>query len=419
VIFAITLFVLVIGFIIAFAFAKRLIRPIDKLYKDVANAEKSLHLTKDGVLKKAIGTVLAPKEIDEFSKYLPILKEKTLSLVKVCINNFSEFKEVYNKKDCELYRFGMMNICKEMFEKYVSAETLTESDDSILIIAPDFAERNDVIAECGNILEKYLETTVVFIISDPYPTEYLFEGYEQLSQLTQYRFILADEEIISSQNCKMAQNQSYDEELSKIKQALIEQNYAELQNTLSVIANKAKQFDPTQARMCFVQIAIMFLNMPLCFQEPLNEEKLLREIALAETITEAHEILTAVGENLRISDDGVGRKNKIVNQCINIIEQEYMNIDLNVAFLADKLNITSFYLGKIFREEKGVKLTAYISDVRLEKSLNLLNDQKVNVKDVASRIGFSSAEYFAVCFKKKYGLSPTQFKEHTKDDKRE
>jgi len=376
-------------------------------------------LTKDGVLKKAIGTVLAPKEIDEFSKYLPILKEKTLSLVKVCINNFSEFKEVYNKKDCELYRFGMMNICKEMFEKYVSAETLTESDDSILIIAPDFAERNDVIAECGNILEKYLETTVVFIISDPYPTEYLFEGYEQLSQLTQYRFILADEEIISSQNCKMAQNQSYDEELSKIKQALIEQNYAELQNTLSVIANKAKQFDPTQARMCFVQIAIMFLNMPLCFQEPLNEEKLLREIALAETITEAHEILTAVGENLRISDDGVGRKNKIVNQCINIIEQEYMNIDLNVAFLADKLNITSFYLGKIFREEKGVKLTAYISDVRLEKSLNLLNDQKVNVKDVASRIGFSSAEYFAVCFKKKYGLSPTQFKEHTKDDKRE
>ena len=48
--------------------------------------------------------------------------------------------------------------------------------------------------------------------------------------------------------------------------------------------------------------------------------------------------------------------------------------------------------------------------MRLKRSAQLLEDTQMTVSEIAYQAGFSDAGYFSVCFKKHYGISPTEFK---------
>jgi AraC-like DNA-binding protein len=52
----------------------------------------------------------------------------------------------------------------------------------------------------------------------------------------------------------------------------------------------------------------------------------------------------------------------------------------------------------------------FIHDIVIQRAAHLLESGTLSVKDVAYTIGLSDPKYFSKCFKKKYGLTPSEYK---------
>ncbi|UII19577.1 helix-turn-helix domain-containing protein [Fulvivirga ligni] len=97
---------------------------------------------------------------------------------------------------------------------------------------------------------------------------------------------------------------------------------------------------------------------------------------------------------------------KMVNENI---EQGILDGKLSVAELASKMNMNRSQLYRKIKAHTGESATQYIRNVRLNRSLDYLNDDTYHISEVAYMVGFDSPWYFSKCFKEKYGLSPSHY----------
>ncbi|WP_407401304.1 helix-turn-helix domain-containing protein [Chryseobacterium sp.] len=91
----------------------------------------------------------------------------------------------------------------------------------------------------------------------------------------------------------------------------------------------------------------------------------------------------------------------------------YLEQDLKLTALAQKFNTNDKYLSKVIKIKTGKTFNAYLTDLRFEyldeklKTDPQFRNQKI--KDISSKLGFGSPEFFATAFKEKYGKSPKEF----------
>lgn len=99
----------------------------------------------------------------------------------------------------------------------------------------------------------------------------------------------------------------------------------------------------------------------------------------------------------------------LIRRCLDYVEIHYME-QLSLNSLAKQLSVSSVYLSTLFKKEVGINLSNYIQDTRLTQSLILLNSTKLPIQEVAAQCGFLDMNYFSRVFKKKYKLSPRDYR---------
>ena len=101
--------------------------------------------------------------------------------------------------------------------------------------------------------------------------------------------------------------------------------------------------------------------------------------------------------------------NEFLVRMNKIIEENFSNPELNVAFLADKLNISRSGLFAKIKTLADVTPNEMIQIVRLKKGAQLLRENKYTVSEVGYMVGFSNPSYFSKCFQKQFGIRPVDF----------
>ena len=76
--------------------------------------------------------------------------------------------------------------------------------------------------------------------------------------------------------------------------------------------------------------------------------------------------------------------------------------------MAEYTNVSSFYLSKLFKEEKGVTFITFITDTRLDKAQKLLKETELSIKEITAQIGYNDQNYFSRIFKNKFGITPSE-----------
>ena len=105
--------------------------------------------------------------------------------------------------------------------------------------------------------------------------------------------------------------------------------------------------------------------------------------------------------------------NPAIKKVCDYINSHISN-DISLEQMAEYANVSSFYLSRLFKEEKGITFINFLTDRRLEKSRELLNDTDLSIKEITASIGYNDQNYFSRLFKNKYGLSPTEYRSEKK-----
>ncbi|MGI0484061.1 helix-turn-helix transcriptional regulator [Pantanalinema rosaneae CENA516] len=77
--------------------------------------------------------------------------------------------------------------------------------------------------------------------------------------------------------------------------------------------------------------------------------------------------------------------------------------------LARQVGLNDCTLKRGFRQVFGNTAFGYLHEYRLEQARKLLEEGRLNVSEVARRIGFVNRSYFASAFRKKFGVTPKEY----------
>ena len=103
---------------------------------------------------------------------------------------------------------------------------------------------------------------------------------------------------------------------------------------------------------------------------------------------------------------------KEISDCVQFISRhtnELIRVD-DVAAFAGK---SRSYISQKFKKELGFDISSFIMRCKLEEAKSLLTFSDMTLSEISNYLCFSSQAYFQNVFKKKYGLTPMQYRNQT------
>ena len=97
---------------------------------------------------------------------------------------------------------------------------------------------------------------------------------------------------------------------------------------------------------------------------------------------------------------------KFVDRLNTIAKARLADHRFGVSALAREMEMSRSTLHRKVKETFNCSASRYISQKRLEKARQLLQNRKLTIKKIASQSGFHSATYFNKCFHGYYGFTP-------------
>ncbi|PWK22349.1 signal transduction histidine kinase [Arcicella aurantiaca] len=91
------------------------------------------------------------------------------------------------------------------------------------------------------------------------------------------------------------------------------------------------------------------------------------------------------------------------------IEANISDSDFRVEDLGKELGMSRMPLYKKIKALTGQTAVEFVRNMRLKRAAQLLKQQQLNVSEITYEVGFTDLQYFRTCFKKEFGVSPSEY----------
>ena len=112
-----------------------------------------------------------------------------------------------------------------------------------------------------------------------------------------------------------------------------------------------------------------------------------------------------------VSDFGHNSPSELVDKCTIYIEEHLDDTALSVTGIAETFYVNAVHLNRIFKKEKGINISQWIIQERMNLAMNLLKTTDFSAQDIALKVGYDNYPYFSTVFKKTFEISPSQIKD--------
>jgi two-component system response regulator YesN len=220
------------------------------------------------------------------------------------------------------------------------------------------------------------------------------EVYEQL-----YDYPLAEEKVLF--NC--------------IKTAV---NYSDIVQGVDEFYEHLLQKGPIDIKNCYELTIRLLVGMEKRVLKDVEQVSVFMRFEIMsiiglETLEEIKHYVSKYFMDIRdiISRNASGTQRTTIKKMIHYMELECQNVTL--ASIAEKLYMAPTYLSLLFKTNTGKTFIEQLTDIRLEKARDMLLDTSMRNYEVAEKVGYHDSRYFSQIFRRKFGVSPTEYREST------
>ena len=164
------------------------------------------------------------------------------------------------------------------------------------------------------------------------------------------------------------------------------------------------QTDEESERHCIESGADHYLTKPINLE--LLKSTIAQVIQTRDTIRNKYRVnVNPDFDRIRVSSPD----SNLVAKVIETIRKNIDNSEFSVDDLSREVGLSRVHLNRKLKENINISPSNLIKSMRLKQAAYLLVNNKVNISDVAYKIGFSSHSYFSNSFKDYFGMAPTEF----------
>ena len=100
---------------------------------------------------------------------------------------------------------------------------------------------------------------------------------------------------------------------------------------------------------------------------------------------------------------------KFIEKAISTAEKHIHETDFNFEDYIGEMNVSKSTLYRKLKVLTGMTPSDFIRSIKLKRAYRIMQEKKVSISEVAYDVGFNDPKYFSSCFKKEFGMTPTEF----------
>lgn len=108
--------------------------------------------------------------------------------------------------------------------------------------------------------------------------------------------------------------------------------------------------------------------------------------------------------------EGLDRTSReFIDTLMTVIEENIAHENLDIEFLSEKMNMSRSSLYRKIKGITGMSGNELVKKFKLKHSIKLMVEEERSISEAAYASGFNDLNYFRICFKKEYGMTPTEY----------
>ena len=120
----------------------------------------------------------------------------------------------------------------------------------------------------------------------------------------------------------------------------------------------------------------------------------------------------AVSQEERVENIEVkGNDEALMERIMKSVNANMSNPAYTVDTMADDVGISRAQLHRKMKEMTGIATGKFLRNLRMEQAARLLREGKINVAQIADRVGYADQAHFSTAFKSHFGQSPSEYAE--------
>lgn len=104
---------------------------------------------------------------------------------------------------------------------------------------------------------------------------------------------------------------------------------------------------------------------------------------------------------------------KFLEDALECIEKNMSNSEFGVEDFGKEIGLSRMQLYRKLKALTGQSANEFIRSIRLKRAAQLLETGQLTIAEVTYDVGFNDLKYFRDCFKKQFGVTPSQFGSHS------
>jgi two-component system, response regulator YesN len=315
--------------------------------------------------------------------------------------------------------FALKNITEKIFGDNILSCTVGEL---ILILVEDEGDYPLIQKKIEKIRDtffQYYQLDCTIAVSDSGKLSVANKLYLEALDCLHYRFYLGEGSIITKKDITLInecveQDFYYDDQkfCRLVKSGYWEDVEKEITSFFKRFIDSRNDIYATKSYVIQLFNTMIRLCDPVSMNTYLSKLPILMEL---NTIQNMQSFFQSITKEIT---SGFYQQNKnkhssIISKVIDIVNEHIDDPNLSLQWVANEmLYMNADYLGKLFKKETGEKFSNFLTRIRIEKAIQIIETESdVKIFELAEKIGFGeNSQYFSQVFKKQTGYTPSEYK---------